>query len=1181
MNRLKKVLFVVSVLLTLFSVQVAAEAYAVWCEGNTTLYFLNSGKELKAGDAYSGQTITSLWSGNDVVASAGKPAWLSTVAESATHVVFDKSFSTVTPTRTASWFFNFNKLEDFKGLEYLNTSQVTDMSAMFGECHELKLVDMSSFDTGNVTNMNFMFQTCRNLAIIYVGDKWTTANVKTGDSMFWACASLRGSDGSKVTQGAISVKWAHTGEGGYLTLKNADYKIPHALWCEGNATLYFIGSSTELKAGDTYKGQRITNVWTEADIRFSPDFTIRRMWPDYPAWLKTVQATVAHVVFEESFKSTIITEAGAWFMDCENLEDITGLEYLNTSKVKSMSGMFEGCKKLRVLDVSHFDTSNVIDLSGMFLACLKLEVLDLSSFDTSKVTQSVSWMFASCLKLRTIYISEKWDVSHIEDNGNDNAGYGMFYQCSELVGQDGTEYKWEYDNYTYAHANAGGYMTMKTPGTEVPGNVPYIVFDENTHTLTFYYDKNQMSRNGTYIKYSWGVRHHDIRNVVFDPSFDNYTGLTSTANFFKECEMKSITGIEYLHTENVTDMSGMFADCFFLESLDLSHFDTKNVTDMSEMFSENFSLKALDVSHFNTEKVQNMSGMFSGCSGVTEFDISHFDTSNVTDMSKMFSGCGSCKTFDLSHFDTRKVQNMNHMFNYCSALESIDLNNFDVSNVQDFNWMFTDCKNLSRIYCDNTWTSDNPTNMMFYNCFKLPGYSSKGPHDITRAKPTILGGFFSSSQEAAEPEPYTVYDNGTLTFYYDTNRPIRGGMIIVPVESSEELGWAAYRQNVTTVVFDPSFANCTSLTSTAWWFFSFDNLTTITGMKNLKTDNVTTMHGMFCRCYRLRNVDVSGFNTANVTDMGQMFDTCYELEALDLKHFDTSNVEWMNQMFPNCTSLTSLDLTSFNTQKVKNMFLMFGNCSSLTAIYCDDTWSTEPESYMMFAACDNLPGYSNDNANDASFARPTYLGGYFTSPANLNAYLTVTGKNYSRAYGEANPTFEYEVNGGWLEGEPVIECQATESSPAGTYRIVIKPGSVKNYYVYYYYGTLTVTKAPLTVKAEDAVREQGQENPTFVLSYEGWKLQDTEDVLTEKPTAWTSATKDSPMGDYDIVVSGGEAQNYEFKYVNGKLTVTESSGIGELQADDLSSPVYNLSGQRLATPRKGLNIRKGKKIVLK
>jgi surface protein len=39
--------------------------------------------------------------------------------------------------------------------------------------------------------------------------------------------------------------------------------------------------------------------------------------------------------------------------------------------------------------------------------------------------------------------------------------------------------------------------------------------------------------------------------------------------------MKSITGIEYLHTENVTDMSGMFADCFFLESLDLSHFDTK------------------------------------------------------------------------------------------------------------------------------------------------------------------------------------------------------------------------------------------------------------------------------------------------------------------------------------------------------------------------------------------------------------------------------------------------------------------------------------------------------------------------------------------------------------------------------------------------------------------------------
>ena len=577
MNRLKKVLFVVSVLLTLFSTRVAAEAYAVWCEGNTTLYFLNSGKELKAGDAYSGQTITSLWSGNDITDSSDKPVWLSTVAETATHVVFDKSFSTVTPVRTASWFYLFNKLEDFTGLEYLNTSQVTDMnwmfsnclvltsldlshfdthnvknmeamfansvkierldltsfdthnvtnmSFMYGECHGLKLVDMSSFDTSNVTAMNNMFQNCAYLATIYVGDKWTTANVKYGQAMFWACTSLRGSDGSKVTQGAISEEWAHTGEGGYLTLKNADYKIPHALWCEGNATLYFIGSPTELKAGDTYNGQTITDVWTEADIKFSPDFTIRRMWPDYPAWLKTVQKTVVHVVFEESFKSTVITEAGAWFKDCGNLEDITGLEYLNTSKVKSMSGMFYGCEKVRVLDVSHFDTRNVNDMSVMFNTCMELRILDLSSFDTSKVTQSVSWMFASCVKLRTIYISEKWDVSHIEDNGNDNAGYGMFYQCHELVGQDGTAYRKIGDHsYTRAHANAGGYMTKKTQDTDIYGKVAYTVYDNNT--LTFYYDENEISRNGWYFDPNrdspdGGTPKENIFYVVFDPSFAN------------------------------------------------------------------------------------------------------------------------------------------------------------------------------------------------------------------------------------------------------------------------------------------------------------------------------------------------------------------------------------------------------------------------------------------------------------------------------------------------------------------------------------------------------------------------------------------------------------------------------------------------------------------------------------
>jgi hypothetical protein len=154
---------------------------------------------------------------------------------------------------------------------------------------------------------------------------------------------------------------------------------------------------------------------------------------------------------------------------------------------------------------------------------------------------------------------------------------------------------------------------------------------------------------------------------------------------------------------------------------------------------------------------------------------------------------------------------------------------------------------------------------------------------------------------------------------------------------------------------------------------------------------------------------------------------------------------------------------------------------------------------------------------------------------------TVTAKSYSRLYGEANPEFEYTIQGGALEGTPEITCEATATSPVGTYDIVISQGSVTNSNVTYVKGTLTITKAPLTIKAGEYTRKQGEENPEFILKYEGFKNNETEEVLTKKPTATCSATKDSEPGEYEVILSGAEAQNYEISYINGKLTVEASA----------------------------------------
>ena len=223
----------------------------------------------------------------------------------------------------------------------------------------------------------------------------------------------------------------------------------------------------------------------------------------------------------------------------------------------------------------------------------------------------------------------------------------------------------------------------------------------------------------------------------------------------------------------------------------------------------------------------------------------------------------------------------------------------------------------------------------------------------------------ASSPISSDPEPYAVLsdDNTVLTFYYDGNKASRNGMSVGPFDHTDWVlvsDWYDYRKSITTVVFDDSFSNCTTLTSTAYWFSDCNNLTTITGIENLKTDNVTDMKVMFYECFSLTSLDVSGFKTENVTSMEGMFYGCH--------------------------SLKSLDLSGFKTNNVTNMYYMFHNCISLTTIYAGDGWSTEnvTDGGEMFVACWSLVGGKgtafDENHTDQTYARidKSGLPGYFT-----------------------------------------------------------------------------------------------------------------------------------------------------------------------------------------------------------
>ena len=311
----------------------------------------------------------------------------------------------------------------------------------------------------------------------------------------------------------------------------------------------------------------------------------------------------------------------------------------------------------------------------------------------------------------------------------------------------------------------------------------YAVFDPATGTLTFSYGEKPA---GEYVYDTddtggspcwWNQQ---PRKIVFNPSFANARP-ASTARWMSVSEdfdgilISEITGLQYLNTSNVKDMSFMFGSCGTLSSLDVSGFDTSNVTNMQDMFYGCSNLMSLDVSHFDTSNVWSMDGMFCNCSNLTSLDVSHFntsmvtvmcymffccsaltsidvsefDTSNVTDMSDMFGGCssltsldvsrlntskvtdmhfmfGSCQnmmSLDVSAFDTNNVTNMEAMFNGCTSLTSLDLSNFNTKYVTDMEHMFAGCKNLESIYVSEKWSTDNAVKSldMFYKCEKLVG----------------------------------------------------------------------------------------------------------------------------------------------------------------------------------------------------------------------------------------------------------------------------------------------------------------------------------------------------------------------------------------------------------------------------------------------------------------------------
>ena len=189
----------------------------------------------------------------------------------------------------------------------------------------------------------------------------------------------------------------------------------------------------------------------------------------------------------------------------------------------------------------------------------------------------------------------------------------------------------------------------------------------------------------------------------------------------------------------------------------------------------------------------------------------------------------------------------------------------------------------------------------------------------------------------------------------------------------------------------------------------------------------------------------------------------------------------------------------------------------------------------------------------------------------------------TRIYGRTYAAISAFVVGAPVIGTPEAECDliAIGTTPVGTYPMKVSLGTITDPNVELREGVLTITPATLKCSAKSYSREVGQPNPAFEWSISGFRNKESVNVLIKMPTLKCEANINSPAGEYPIVISGGEAQNYVFEYENGILTITDPVGIKSVEADDDNAVLYDMQGRRIDNPKKGLYVKGNKKVVIK
>ena len=264
--------------------------------------------------------------------------------------------------------------------------------------------------------------------------------------------------------------------------------------------------------------------------------------------------------------------------------------------------------------------------------------------------------------------------------------------------------------------------------------------------------------------------------------------------------------------------------------------------------------------------------------------------------------------------------------------------------------------------------------------------------------------------EESDGKIYAVlYTDGTLTF--QKTKKVYASKTVKEryVFSSDEIfnytdakaPWYNNKSDIQTV----EFRDVIKPISTAYWFYSCDNLTTFR-KKNLDTSKTIYMQGMFNYCKGLKNLDLNDWDTSNVKNMSDLFSGCSNLENLAISNWNTSNVTDMSYLFGGGLSgtnkLQTIDISNWDVSNVKDMSFMFAFCEKITNLNTIRNWdvSNVKDMSSMFAYCKNITTLDLSKWNISNVTNINKIFEYCQSltSLNLNSWNTSQITNMKEAF---------------------------------------------------------------------------------------------------------------------------------------------------------------------------------------